>query len=97
MIKKWQKIEGEDNTDIPITSLGCGKLMFIGYYESICDDREFSWYIKAPEIIYGLPALIPSIIRCYNKYKDYDCSNLEETFGQTPCIWTFAQDCACCG
>lgn len=96
-IKKCLELEKSNHTDLPIDSLGCGDLMFIGYYESICTDCEFSWYVKAPEIIYGLPALIPTIIKCYNKYKDLDCLKLENEFGQTSCIWTFAQDCACCG
>ena len=91
------KIEAKDmSDDLPILSLHCGDLMFIGHYESL-GSSEFEYYIKTPEVLYGLPALIPDIIRCYSKYIDMDCSQLQTIFEQNPCIWTFAPDCHCCG
>lgn len=94
MIKEWRKEVAKDN-DLPITSLWCGDLMFVGYHKSL--EREFSYYVKAPEILYGMAAILPKIVEIYPIMKNADCSKLEEEFGQKPCIWTFAPDCACCG
>lgn len=70
-------------------------LVFIGVFSEICD-AELSYRIKVPEVIYGLPAFIPGLIRGYNKYSVIQIPELAAIFGQQPCIWTFAPDCACC-
>lgn len=94
-IQEWRKESYPK--DLPIQSLSCGgDLMFIGVYMPL-GDAELSYYVKAPEIIYSLPAFIPHIIDCYETLKQYDYSDLEKTFGQEACIWTFTSDCACCG
>lgn len=97
LIKQW--IEEAKCIDISLTKVEFySDLMFIGVFDDACTDYgEFGYYVKAPEIIYGLPALIPGIIRCYNKYSKTDCNKLVEIFGQNPCIWTFTNDCVCCG
>ena len=46
--------------------------------------------IDAPPRVYGL-------IEAYIEMKTKECLKLVGEFGQQPCIWTFATDCACCG
>lgn len=71
-------------------------LMFIGKLDSI-EGPDFSYYVKAPEIIYGLAALLPSIVKLYPKYQNMTCQELSDWCEQKPCIWTFIGDCCCCG
>ena len=79
------------------THLDCGSIMFIGFHEDIASARggEFEYYLKTPELLYGLVALIPSIIRLYQVMSTKDTSELA-ALGK-PVIWTFATDCCCCG
>jgi hypothetical protein len=81
------------NEDSPFSNKD---LMFIGEYKSL-DAHEFSYYVKAPEIIYGLSALLPNILALYPKYNEMNIGGLEATFAQKPLVWIFAGDCACCG
>lgn len=94
IIQEWRKESYPE--DLPIQTLGCGDLMFIGIYETL-GDAELSYYVKTPELLYSLPAFIPAMIKCYTTLNEQDCSDLETIFGQKACIWTFATDCACCG
>ena len=73
-----------------------GRLMFIGQFDSIAGP-DFSYYVKAPEIIYGLAALLPSLMKLYPKYLATTCDELTQWCEQKPCIWTFVGDCCCCG
>lgn len=73
-------------------------LVFIGYTKDLClPNGEFSWYVNAPEIIYGLAALIPQILTDWPLLEKIDCSALHEYFGREPQMWTFVPDCCCCG
>jgi hypothetical protein len=83
--------------NIPFSSLHVGDLMFLGKFKSINGDGEFNYYVKAPEIIYGLAGLLEDITDYYPKLVAMDCSDIESAIGLKPCIWTFAPDCACCG
>ena len=90
--------EQQSKEDVPIANLHVGDLMFIGKMEQMeSDDGEFSYYVKAPEIIYGLASLLDSIVEKYPTLKASDCTSLEKAIGFKSCIWTFAPDCACCG
>jgi len=70
---------------------------FVGHAQEIPAEGEFSYYVKAPEIIYGLAGLLDGIVEIYPQLKTRDCSSLEEFYGQKALIWTFANDCSCCG
>jgi hypothetical protein len=72
-------------------------ILFIGCTENICEDFELGYYVKAPEIIYTMSAMIPNIIKYHPILKDIKFDNLEEVFSQPPCIWIFSTDCCCCG
>jgi len=90
----------EDLEEIPVETVGVGgKFLFIGYFEEIESDDggEFSHYVKAPEIIYSLAALIPSMMEIYPRLLEKKCDKLEEEFKQSMGIWTFTSDCCCCG
>lgn len=73
-------------------------LCFIG----ICDEiestgGEFGYLVKTPELLYGLPALLPSIIKLYIRLEAEKCEELSKFYpGLTPRIWTFGGDCHCC-
>nr|QBK89836.1 MAG: hypothetical protein LCPAC101_01190 [Pithovirus LCPAC101] len=88
--KKYKKI------DIDCCLVGCGTLIFIGFYESL-GKGEFEYYPEASEIIYGLTSLLDDIVAFLPLLKEKDCTSLTKTFNQNSCIWTFAPDCACCG
>lgn len=90
-----QTDEQKSKEDLPI--YGYTDLMFIGKMKTIESDGEFSYYVKAPEIIYGLTGLLDSIVQIYPTLKTFDCSDLEQALKLKPSIWTFASDCACCG
>ena len=90
-----EKVDDEDK-DLPFTSIGCSELIFIGHFENICP-TEFSYYLKAPEVIYGMASCLPLIMKHYPILLATDCSSLDEIFNQESCIWTFANDCSCCG
>ncbi len=72
-------------------------LFFIGYAEDIPCGGEFGYYVKAPEVIYGLSALLPGIVELYPRLLATDCSELEHLFEQKSSVWTFTNDCGCCG
>ena len=97
MIKKWRKQAKKNNDELPISGLGCGDLMFIGHCKTLEPGGEFGYYIKTPELLYSLPALLPEIISYSLELAKVDVSSLQTIFGQQPCIWTFASDCHCCG
>jgi hypothetical protein len=80
----------------PFDCLYADNLMFIGRFEDI-KGPEFNWYVNAPEIIYGIAALLPSLMKLYPKYQEFSCHALAEWCEQKPCIWTFTCDCCCCG
>ena len=94
---KWRKQASKNNDEFPISSLGCGDLMFIGHCKDLEPGGEFGYYIKTPELLYSLPALLPEIISYSAELAKMDVYNLKTIFGQEPCIWTFASDCHCCG
>lgn len=73
-----------------------GKYIFIGRCE-ILDDMEFSCYIKTPELLYGLAGISPQLIKSYNKLTKFSMTILDEKWPLKSLIWTFANDCACCG
>lgn len=74
-------------------SLGCGDMMFIGAHYTI-SEVDLSYYIKAPEVIYSIASFIPNIMKYY---PILNTMNMDEIFGQKPKIWTFTDDCCCCG
>jgi hypothetical protein len=94
MIKEADLI---NNNDLPITDFGCGTLLFIGQFNDLDEVGELSYYVKLPELLYSLPAFLPQIVRDYPILMNVDCSALQEKFEQLPCIWTFTNDCHCCG
>lgn len=81
------------------TFFGCGDIFFIGVREEISANGggEFEYYIKSSEVIYGLAVLLPSIVKLYPELQKVDVEPLRSTFHQNPCIWTFTDDCHCCG
>lgn len=82
----------------PFEYLSAEGLIFIGKHTELDKHNgEFGYYLKTPELIYGLTALIPQIISYSVELTTFDTSILEKEFDQTPCIWTFTNDCACCG
>jgi len=92
------KLREQVEDDLPIKIITFSDLIFIGYFrviESTGGDLEY--YVKTPELLYGLPSLLPSIIEAYGEMSNKDCSVLKGEFEQNPCIWTFAIDCNCCG
>ena len=94
-----KKLTKPQYKDLPFDSLGCGDLMFIGYHKTVEaeDNAEFEYYVKVSELLYGLPSLLDGLIEAYIEMKTKECLKLVGEFGQQPCIWTFATDCACCG
>lgn len=94
-IKNLLKIK-IDSDSLPFDFPSCGELIFIGKYQSI-EANDMEYYVKTPELLYGLPALLPSLIKVYQKMIKIKCDELINEFNQTPCIWTFATDCHCCG
>lgn len=73
------------------------KLCFVGIYEDLDCDGEFEYRVKTPELLYGLPAVIPLIVQLYPKLLSENYANLAKLAPeQEPCIWTFAGDCHCC-
>ena len=91
-IRSLQKTE----LDVKFESVHCSNLIFIGSYKEI-GSGEFEYYIKAPEVIYGLTSLLDDIVEILPIIKKKDCTKLTKLFNQDVCIWTFAPDCACCG
>ena len=71
--------------------------LFIGNYNDICDEAELGYYVKTPEVIYSLAAMIPSIIKYYPVLSKLKFNKLEQMLKQKACIWTFCGDCHCCG
>ncbi len=97
IIKEWRTQAKKNDDDLPISSLGCSDLMFIGRFKNLEPGDEFGNYIKTPDLLYSLPALLPEIISYSLQLAKMDVSILQSIFGQPPCIWTFADDCHCCG
>jgi hypothetical protein len=92
MIEKAKTI-----TDVKYQTLNCGDLMFIGHCRNL-GQNEFNYYIRNPsEIIYGFSHLLRDVIKYYPELEQKDLSALEEVFGQKSKMWTFADDCCCCG
>lgn len=95
-LKKSLECTTEPETN-NLPELACGSpYIFIGFYEFL-EGGEFDYYIGAPEVIYGLPALLDEIVELVPRLREKDCSEISNLFNQKACIWTFAQDCACCG
>ena len=67
--------------------------LFIGFYNVLEgeDSGEFGWYVKAPEVIYGIAGIIPDIIKFMSK--DFNTTDLSNMFNQKDRIWTFTSDC----
>lgn len=97
IVKEIKKLDNEyKDLEVGSDLLSCGTLIFIGFYEEM-GNSEFEYYPKTAEVIYGLPAILEDIITILPTLKEKDCSLLTEMFKQEACIWTFANDCACCG
>jgi len=99
---KIRKEERDKKNEFPnnlheYLTFGCSDLMFIGVYEELKVPGEFEYYVKTPEVIYGLPAIIPAIMNVYPRLLNTTLKELEVEFDQTSYIWTFAEDCHCCG
>jgi len=87
-------LEGEDR---PALDDYIGKeLMFIGKYMGICDG-ELSYYIKAPEVIYSMAGMVQNIAKALPELNEYDTTDIEKLFDVKSAIWTFTNDCCCCG
>jgi len=73
------------------------KFCFVGVYTEIPSKEELEYEVTLPELLYGLPALLPGIMELYPKLQAQNCEELIKEFPQyKPCIWTFAGDCHCC-
>jgi hypothetical protein len=73
------------------------KFCFVGVYNEIPSEEELEYEVTVPELLYGLPALLPGIMELYPKLQAQNCEELIKEFPQyKPCIWTFAGDCHCC-
>lgn len=97
-IKEWREKSKENNVEVPFEQLGCSDLIFIGRFKELdAHNGEFGYYIKTPELLYGLTALIPQIVEYSLKLSNIDVSILNEKLDQIPCVWTFSMDCHCCG
>lgn len=99
IIKHWRdELRLVSTSDFPFTSVGMGDLMFIGRFKTLdAHGGEFNYYVGTSELLYGLSALLPQIVAYYGELSQPNYEILGTTFGQQPCIWTFASDCHCCG
>ena len=71
--------------------------VFIGKYEDICGGMELTYYPKVPEVIYSIAGMIPLIMKHYPVLQKLRLPEIESIFEQPACIWTFSNDCECCG
>ena len=96
LISQSKEKEDEDQ-NLPFTTIFCSSLIFIGHFVEICHN-DLSYYLKAPEVIYSLAACLPLIMKHYPELYQKDCSSLDDLFKrQQACVWTFTNDCCCCG
>jgi hypothetical protein len=73
------------------------ELCFVGVCKTIKAPGEFSYRVETPELLYGLSALLPHMMKLYPKLEAEKCTELRELLPEyTPRIWTFAGDCHCC-
>lgn len=96
-IKELKSKKYENINDDFCCVVGTGDLIFIGFYTDLNEGGEFEYYVKAPEIIYGLTSLLDQILEVVPKLKEKKCTELEKLFNQEALIWSFASDCSCCG
>lgn len=73
-------------------------LCFVGIYEEIeSTGGEFECKVSTSELLYGLPALLPSMVKIYPRLEAEKCAELSAFIPEyVPSIWTFASDCHCC-
>lgn len=100
-LKEWDEEYKDTNKDqdhdLPHKYyFGLGNVIFIGCYKELTEGGEFSWGTKKRELVYGLAAFLPQLVKEYRKLEKIDCSVLKKKFKQKPFIWTFAPDCCCC-
>jgi len=94
MKEKDKKI---NDSDVIFNFIGCGgEMMFIGKYVEI-NDEEMSGRVQVPEVIYTIRTMIPHIIDFTQEHSKITFPKLDLTFDQVSSIWTFTQDCQCCG
>ena len=91
LIKIWSE-EEKDEDEVYYES----DLIFIGQYEEVTGNYNLNRRAETSELLYSLSSFLPSLIKNYNKILPINLSYLEEEFDQKVCIWTFANDCACC-
>lgn len=91
--KKGKKIKPSKYINTSIYS----PVVFIGICRDIYPDGEYDHYVKGPEMLYSIGPMLPKLVDFYIKNKDVTMDNIEKTFGQKLCLWTFCEDCLCCG
>lgn len=74
------------------------ELCFVGLHDEIESiGGEFEYKVSTSELLYGLPALLPGILKLYSFLEAEKCAELAKFFPEyVPSIWTFADDCHCC-
>lgn len=95
LVEKWLKEPAGGVYPFHLPLLG--DLLFIGRSKEL--KPEFSYRIEAPEVIYGLPALLPELCEYYMIWRDKPLPKLQRSKlagKQKVAIWTFATDCCCC-
>lgn len=95
IIKRLNEEVKLNKETVPFDDIYGSDLMFLGCFKQLDTLDKIDIRMQSSTLINALTIMVPQIVKYSYELATTDVTKLGNIFKQTPCIWTFSNDCFC--